>query len=99
MSAFDIGTVTADDISPHLDSDFRLRAADAEIVGKLAEVRRLGAAKRAGGAFSLLFVAGGGPQLHQATYPLSHPVLGRLDIFLVPIGPVKGGTGYEAVFT
>jgi hypothetical protein len=99
MSDLDIGTVTAEDFSPRLSDDFRLRAADAELTLKLAEVKRLGAAMRAGGAFSLLFVAAAGPQLVQAIYPLTHPVLGRLDIFLVPIGPVPGGAGYEAVFT
>lgn len=99
MSALDIGTVTADDFSPRLNDDFHLHAADAELTLKLAEIRRLGAAIRPKGAFSLVFVAGGGPPLRQAIYPLSHPVLGRLDVFLVPIGPVAGGAGYEAVFT
>jgi hypothetical protein len=99
MPALDIGAITADDFSRHLNDDFRLRAADAELTLRLAEVRRLGAAVRAGGAFSLVFVVGGGPQLRQAIYPLSHPELGRLDVFLVPIGPVAGGAGYEAVFT
>jgi hypothetical protein len=99
MPAFDIGTVTADDFAPRLNDDFRLRAGEAEVGLTLAEVRRLGTAVRPGGAFSLLFVAKNGPPLRQAIHALSHPVLGRLDIFLVPIGPVAGGVGYEAVFT
>jgi hypothetical protein len=99
MSDLDIGAVTADDFSQRVNDEFRLRADDVELTLKLAEVRRLGTAKRGGGAFSLLFVASGGPRLCQAIYPLTHPVLGRLDIFLVPTGPVEGGAGYEAVFT
>jgi hypothetical protein len=62
-------------------------------------VRRLGQALRDGGAFSLVFAAKSGAVLPQAVYPLAHPALGTLEIFLVPIGPVPGGMGYEAVFT
>ena len=75
----------------------------------LAEIRRLGAALRDGGAFALVFVAKNDrhennphqkkPHWPQGIYPVSHPSLGTLDMFLVPIGPVADGLGYEAVFT
>ena len=100
MSAVDIATATADDFEPRLNDRFDLRTAGGEVVLTLAQVRRLGHARRPGGAFSLLFMTGGGPDFPQATYALSHPALGAIALFLVPIGPVAGGgRGYEAVFT
>ena len=30
---------------------------------------------------------------------LNDPALGVIDIFLVPIGPLEDGNGYQAVFT
>jgi hypothetical protein len=99
-AARDLGHLTAADFEPHLDTPFRLRTSsgdDAEL--KLAEVRRLGAALREGGAFALVFVATVNPRWSQGIYRLSHPDLGTLEMFLVPIGPFAGGFGYEAVFT
>ena len=66
---------------------------------RLAKTESVGQAHREGGAFSLLFVAPAGPFLPQAIYPVQHPALGTLEIFLVPVGPVPGGNGYHAVFT
>ena len=52
--------------------------------------------------FSLLFLGPLHPILPQATYSLEHPALGRLEIFLVPIGPdpsgKQSGMRYEAAF-
>ena len=51
-------------------------------------------------SFSVLFKGPGEPVLEQAIRPLSHPVLGELGLFLVPLGPGKdGGMIYEAVFS
>jgi hypothetical protein len=49
-------------------------------------------------AFSLLF-SGPAPLLPQQTYTLSHPQLGELEIFLVPIQEVDRGFVYQAIFT
>jgi hypothetical protein len=49
--------------------------------------------------FSLLFRGPRQPVLPQKTYPLEHDRLGRLEIFLVPIGPEGEAMRYEAVFT
>ena len=100
MSAVDLATLTADVFEPRLNDHFDLRGPAGEVVLTLAQVRRLGEARRRGGAFSLIFVATEGPAFPQATYALSHPALGAIALFLVPIGPVAGGgRGYEAVFT
>lgn len=53
-------------------------------------------------AFALTFVGEKQRYLTQGTYPLLHDSLGRLDIFLVPLGPDAkhgGRIGYEAIFT
>ena len=48
--------------------------------------------------FSLLLRGPQEPLLPQALYPLHHPDLGDLDLFLVPVGRDADGTTYEAVF-
>ena len=67
----------------------------------LAERLTLSTTARTG--FTLLF--GGslfGPNqrhyLPQHIYPLEHPTLGQLNIFLVPLGPQAGEMRYQAVF-
>ena len=48
--------------------------------------------------FSLLFQAAAECRLPQGIYSLTHPELGTLDLFLVPMQPDERGTLYEAVF-
>lgn len=48
--------------------------------------------------FSLLLRGPQEPLLPQALYPLHHPDLGDLDLFLVPVGRDGDGTTYEAAF-
>jgi hypothetical protein len=78
---------------------FALRTAQMEVPFRLTTVNKLGDSGRAGGAFSLCFVTAPGPILQQAIYPLEHPQLGRLEIFLVPLGPREQGNLYESIFT
>jgi hypothetical protein len=49
--------------------------------------------------FSLLFRGPRQPALPQKIYPLEHERLGRLEIFIVPLGPEGDRMRYEAVFT
>jgi hypothetical protein len=93
-----LAVLTATDFEAHRDENFRIGGADPEFELKLIKITRLGAAKREGGAFSLLFLSPAGPFLPQAMYPLTHPELGTHDIFLVPLGPRDGGNSYEAIF-
>jgi hypothetical protein len=99
MAAVDLRKLTAPDFEPRIDDLFRVELPELDLSLKLAEVRELGRGKRDGGAFSLLFVSPAGPFLPQAMYPLAHATLGTLRIFLVPLGPMHGGNGYEAIFT
>ncbi|NDI85206.1 DUF6916 family protein [Undibacterium crateris] len=50
-------------------------------------------------SFSLMFFCDGEYQLVQNTYPLQHPVLGELNIFLVPVARKDQGICYQASFT
>ncbi len=93
-----VGDLTASDFEARQGDEFRLLTTP-EVPLKLTAVLRKGEGLRAGGAFSLLFVAPKGPYLAQNVYPLSHPSLGTFELFVVPIGPLEGGNGYEVVFT
>jgi hypothetical protein len=95
----DLGALRINDFTPQLDAIFEARAAGGVVPLKLAKVDPAGDSGRAGGAFSLIFVAPKGPWLPQAVYPVEHPALGMMEIFLVPVGPTQGGNGYQAVFT
>ena len=94
----DLADLKLDDFSPHLDTDFGMQAAGGRIALRLAKVAPAGESGRTGGAFSLLFAAPAGPWLPQGIYPVEHPSFGTIEIFLVPIGPLQGGNGYQAVF-
>jgi hypothetical protein len=94
-----VASLTPADFEPHQGESFALQAAGNVLTLRLAEVRRLGAALREGGAFSLLFTTAPGPFLPQATYPITHPELGTLELFMVPLGPKDGSNRYEVIFT
>ena len=98
-SSADLATLRIEDFAPHCDGDFEMLTSSGVVPLKLTKVAPAGASGRAGGAFSLLFVAPVGTSLPQAIYPVTHPVLGVMEIFLVPIGPLQGGSGYQAIFT
>jgi hypothetical protein len=90
------------DFSSCLNNVFRVPLADADPIHlELAAVTELGASPIPGGRrpFSLLFV---GPvsnrYLLQGTYPLQHDALGRLELFVVPLGPQAGRMRYEVIF-
>ena len=95
----DLAALAIDDFTPHRDAVFELAAATGALSMRLVEVENVGNSGRAGGAFSLLFAAPKGTALPQAIYPVKHPSLGVMEIFLVPVGPLADGAGYQAIFT
>jgi hypothetical protein len=95
----DLAALRIDDFTPHIDAIFDVQVAGGLVPLKLVKVDPAGDSGREGGAFSLIFVTPKGPWLPQATYPVRHPALGMMEIFLVPIGLTQGGNGYQAVFT
>ena len=91
--------LTAGDFAGHLGTVFA--AAEVDVALELVEVKPLPAhgAALAREPFSLLFRGPRERLLPQATYPLSHPAMGELEIFLVPIAQDAGGTSYEAIYS
>lgn len=87
---------------PLLNQQFDVVFVDGRLPLRLAEVKALGGetvpdAKRK--PFSITFIGPLKPLMPQRTYALEHASLGRLEIFLVPLGPAQAGMQYEAVFT
>jgi hypothetical protein len=101
------GGLNAATFEPHTGSDFRVArpdiadAAEDDVASiRLVEVLRHPAQAGAPRAdpFTLEFT-GPPPALEQRIHALDHPILGELDLFLVPIGlDPDGRVRYEAVF-
>ena len=92
--------ITVADFEPLLSETFKFATPETMLDVTLADISRVGQARRDGGGFSLTFVAAHScARLPQGIYMLAHDAVGTLDIFLVPIGLVGAGFGYEAVFT
>ena len=90
----DLSTVTHREFEATLDSTFRLTdGSDLTLIN----VKLLPSPSPRQQAFSLLFVH---PTLvlPQATQILTHPQLGAMEVFLVPVQPDARGRLYEAVF-
>ncbi|MBR1215634.1 hypothetical protein [Bradyrhizobium sp. JYMT SZCCT0180] len=98
-SSPDLATLKLDDFASHLEADFEMQTTGGGLPLKLVKAEPAGAGGREGAAFSLLFAAPAGTSLPQAIYPVTHPVLGVMEIFLVPIGPLADGRGYQAIFS
>jgi hypothetical protein len=99
MTAVDLRKLRIGDFEPRQDETFVLQIPQAEVPLKLTKVRPLGESGRPDGAFALWFVSAPGPFLPQGIYPLVHSEMGRLEIFLVPLGPRETGNLYESIFT
>jgi len=78
------------------DAVIELTLIEVSGVGPLTTKHATDAGKPA--PFSVLFRGPVEPVLPQATYRLSHAVLGRFDLFLVPVGGDDEAIRYEAVF-
>ncbi|KJC57364.1 hypothetical protein UP10_30435 [Bradyrhizobium sp. LTSPM299] len=98
-ASVDLAKLHIDDFAPHKDAVFELQATERVVPLKLTKVDPAGNSGRQGGAFSLLFAGPKDHVLPQAIYPVQHPALGTMEIFLVPIGPLADGNGYQAIFT
>jgi len=95
-----LATLAVDDFTPFLGQLFRLAhdGGVVELVLRRADPACIRAreARRAG--FSLEFLGPPAPCLTQRIYPLEHPQLGVLELFLVPLGYEQNGVRYEVVF-
>ena len=100
----DLSDLTLARFAPLVGSTFSVAlGAPWDLRLELAEVAALSSQTSFTGAlrapFRLIFHGPTQPVHPQATLPLEHPQLGRLEIFLVPIGPDAIGMRYEAIFT
>jgi hypothetical protein len=94
-----LGTLTADDFVKHVNTVFTFHDGNREWQLRLISVSSLTARPGKRQPFSLVFTGAPGVVFRQQMYPLEHSSLGRLPIFLVPIGADTEGTQYEAVFS
>lgn len=111
-SSADLGTLQLCDFEPHLNAVFEMDSPQGKVPLRLAEATAHPHALpatvktdkdqehkiRDGGGFTLQFVAPESSRLKQGIYPIKHPKLGTMEIFLVPTGPVHDGHGFHAVF-
>ena len=92
--------LTKADFEPHVGSSFAIQFKDGQLAITLKEVTTLGHGRpNTREPFSLVFIGPGKPQLPPYTYTVHHQALGTQELFLVPLGPDKLGSRYEAVFT
>lgn len=93
--------LTLDAFQHHQGSVFILPLAEGRLELLLTEVSLLKsvAPQAQRQPFALVFRGPPTPVLPQQIYALEHPVLGRQEIFMVPIGPDALGMNYEAIFT
>src|SRR4051812_41136044 len=91
----EIETVVASTFAEHINSTFRMHHEQATAL-ELVEV--CDASSPAHVNFSLIFRGPQQPLLPQRIYPVEHDILGRFDLFIVPIKRDANGLCYEAVF-
>ncbi len=99
-------TLTVDDFAAHLEEPFAIDLGTdfpglEPLVLTLIKAEPIETSQDLGQRrppFSLVFRGPGEPVLAQRLYALDNETLGRLEIFLVPIGPDDEGMRYEAVF-
>ena len=94
-------SLTFGSFSDRVGEDFRVATGESAIGLVLVEATDLSRRDAPGPRrrpFSLIFRGPLRPLLAQRIWPLEHAALGRLEIFLVPIGPDAEGMRYEAIF-
>jgi hypothetical protein len=85
-----------EDFAARLHEVFRV-GPDGELELELVEITDRSNARLE--QFSVFFKGPQWPRLSQGIHALVHPEAGRLELFLVPLGPRDGGQSYEAVFS
>ena len=94
--------LTYESFGPHVNSTFTLDLGVSSIELTLTEATRQVVRPFPGmmrEPFSLIFRSSSPVVLPQRTYPISHAAMGRLDLFIVPVGRDARGVVYQAVFS
>ena len=97
----DISDVTVETFEGRVGQRFSIQFEDGTLELTLVAVERMPEEWGRGEArepFSITLEEPGGRLLPQATWPLEHDELGRLDVFLVPLEPEGAATRYQAIF-
>lgn len=92
------------EFEPHVGDPFTIDGTDGSSIGlTLTEAKRGPWQPEGEGetafAFELTFRGPRQPLLPQATYRMTHPSLGAVGIFVVPLSQDDDGTTYQAVFS
>jgi hypothetical protein len=90
-----------EDFSPHLESVFAVDLGESTATLTLTEAEKQPVHPFPGMVrepFSLIFHSDTQDVLPQQMYALSHPAMGRVEIFLVPIGRDAAGVSYQAIY-
>jgi len=92
--------LTLEHFSGCVNQSFTTRLDDVNLEFVLVEARPIGAAAPhpMRKPFSLLFRNTAAVVFPQKTYPMHHPQVGEVGVFLVPIAYEKAGFLYQAVF-
>lgn len=87
-----------DNFAAVLGTEFRLTASENRFV--TIELSEVTDAKEKTGtrSFSTIFTVPEGYKVEQGLYDLSHETFGAIQLFLVPVGPVKDRQQLQAVF-
>lgn len=97
----DLATLTRASFEPHVGERFVMHVSPTLAIAlELIAVDALPTphdARRT--SFALRFRAAGPGHVPQRIYRVEHPIVGALDIFLVPLGPDAVGMRYEAIFS
>ncbi len=97
---FDLATASAEIFKAHLDELFHITDNDQPYGFQLIEVTPHDPNKDFDRIpFSLLFSGPADVAFEQGTFPFTHPKLGDVHIFMVPIGERDGVMLYESVFS
>ncbi len=94
-------TYVLDRFSPHVGTTFTVTIGEGEpVVLELIEVKPLSAHPGAPrqDPFALMFRGPGGLFLPQNIYAISHPLLGTMELFLIPRQPDPDGSYFECIF-
>lgn len=97
----DLATLDSTVIAPLIGQSMILRSGDKSAALEITEVRTHNQQHPSSGreAFSISFRGVPGLRIPQAIYPLEHPTLGVLEIFITQTGDGPNGSEFESVFT
>lgn len=93
--------LTFEDFSPHVDSTFAVDLGESSLDLTLTEAQKQPVHPYPGMArepFSLIFFSDTQTVLPQQMYALTHPAMGQVEVFLVPVGRDPTGVRYQAIY-